>query len=100
MVGDEDAFSIERETNVEESWDLKRRVRNFLWQRGTAALRSIDVEADNGTVVLRGKVPSYYARQLCLNCCQHVAGVVRVVDEVKVEWPTDQPGHTTIRGKR
>ena len=100
MVGDEDAFSIERETNVEESWDLKRRVRNFLLQRGTAALRSIDVEADNGTVVLRGKVPSYYARQLCLSCCQHVAGVVRVVDEVKVEWPTDQPVHMTIREKR
>ena len=67
--------------------DIKRRITNLLWQRGgSLLLRRFDIEVDNGTVTVRGTVPSFYQRQVCLSCCQHVPGVFRVVDELKVEW--------------
>jgi len=67
--------------------DLQRRVVNFLFSRKVPALRRIAVEADNGVVTLRGQVPSFYQRQLCINCCSHVAGVNRVIDQVEVVEP-------------
>lgn len=64
--------------------ELERRVANFLAQRHVATLRNIQVAAKDGIVTLRGLVQSFYERQLCLSCCQRVAGVVRLVDEIEV----------------
>lgn len=64
--------------------DLKRRIINFLFQRHIATLRRINVDVRNGTVEVRGKVKSYYEKQVCLNCCQRVAGVVQIFDKVQV----------------
>jgi len=63
---------------------LKRRVISYLVGRRVPALRDIEVSAVGGTVVLRGKVGSFYEKQLCIHCCRRVAGVVRLVDEVDV----------------
>ncbi len=65
--------------------DLERRTRIFLAQKNVSALRGITVFASDGTVKLRGRVCSFYEKQLCLNCCQHVAGVIQVIDEIEVE---------------
>ena len=65
--------------------DLESRIRIFLAEQGVAALRRIAVSATGGTVNLCGRVHSFYEKQLCLNCCQHVAGVIRVIDEIEVE---------------
>jgi hypothetical protein len=35
-------------------------------------------------VTLRGRVPSFYQRQLFIHCCQRVAGVVQLNDELQV----------------
>jgi osmotically-inducible protein OsmY len=64
--------------------DLKRRILNFLHQRHVSTLRSIHVDVDQGVVTMRGRVDSFYHKQLCLNCCQRVAGVVRVIDQIRV----------------
>jgi osmotically-inducible protein OsmY len=64
--------------------DLKRRIVNFLHQRHVPSLRNVDVDVDQGVVTMRGKVDSFYHKQLCLNCCQRVAGVVRLIDEIEV----------------
>lgn len=64
--------------------DLKRRVVSFLHERHVPGLRHLKVEVANGTVVLRGRVNSFYEKQLCQNCCRRVAGVVSLVDEVTV----------------
>lgn len=74
--------------------DLERRVVNFMVQRQVAAGRRITVIAEGGTVVLRGRVPSFYQKQLCLNCCSHVAGVVRLIDEIEVDLPDERPWNT------
>lgn len=64
--------------------DLERRVTNYLVGRQVPTLRQIRVQADRGTVRLRGQVHSFYHKQLCLNCTRRVAGVLELVDELDV----------------
>lgn len=65
--------------------ELEERVRIFLNQRNVPSLRHVSVSAENGTVRLRGRVRTYYEKQLCVSCCKHVAGVMKIVDETRVE---------------
>ena len=74
--------------------DLRRRIVTFLWQRRVPSVQDIAVEVTNGTVILQGKVGSFYERQLCLNCCQHVAGVLKIIDELQV--PLHKYEHSTL----
>lgn len=64
--------------------DLQRRVVNYLVGRGIPNLRRIRVEADCGTVTLEGRVPSFYQKQLCINCSRRVAGVIELIDRIEV----------------
>jgi hypothetical protein len=75
--------------------DLRFRVRLFLQQRGHRPLQQLEVEASSGVVTLRGTVPSFYLRQHALACVRHVAGILRVIDEMEtalslpVNWAED-----------
>jgi hypothetical protein len=64
--------------------ELKRRILIFFFQRHLPALRNVEVAVDAGTVVIQGRVNSFYEKQVCLHCCRRVAGVVQVVDNVEV----------------
>jgi osmotically-inducible protein OsmY len=64
--------------------DLERRVVNYLARRHVPGLRQLAVEANNGTVTLRGQVRSFYEKQLSHHCCRRVAGVIRLVDAIDV----------------
>jgi len=64
--------------------DLEARVRNYLLGYKMPALQHVDVEASNGMVILRGRVYSFFQKQLCIHCCRRVAGVFELVDELKV----------------
>lgn len=66
--------------------DLERRVTNFLAGRHVPGLRHVEVEAHNGTVTLRGRVRTFYEKQLCQDCCRRVAGVVQFIDDVDVVY--------------
>ena len=68
-----------------EDRDLERRVLNFLAGRHIKGLRQIEVEADAGTVTMRGTVRSFYEKQMSQHCCRRVAGVINLVDEIIVE---------------
>lgn len=72
--------------------DLKRRVKQYLLDRHHPGLRSLDVEAHGGTVIIRGTVRTFYEKQLCQNICRRVAGVIDVIDEVAVQ--NDKPKST------
>lgn len=65
--------------------DLERRVLNFLISRQVPCAHQIDISADGGVVTLRGRVASYYHKQLCVHCAQRVAGVIRIIDQVRVK---------------
>lgn len=65
--------------------DLQRRIRNFLQSRGIPHASSLQIDAHHGVVTLQGVHRSYYQKQLCINCCQRVAGVVQLIDATKVQ---------------
>ena len=63
---------------------LARRVRNFILARILPSANLVTVESDGGIVTLRGRVGTFYQKQLWLNGAQRVAGVLRVIDEIEV----------------
>jgi osmotically-inducible protein OsmY len=71
--------------------DLRRRVVNFLLAHQIPALRRVQVQASGGSVILYGTVRSFYQKQLCLNCCRRVAGVIEVMDCLDVVSATANP---------
>ncbi len=64
--------------------ELRQRVQLFLAQTQRNEMRELEVEAEDGIVILRGKVPTFYARQVAVHSSRRVAGVMRVVDELTV----------------
>lgn len=64
--------------------ELESRLLNFLMQRHIPALRKVSVAVSDGIVTLQGRVQSFYERQLCLSCCQRVAGVRKLIDLIEV----------------
>lgn len=73
-----------------EDRDLERRVLNFLADRHIQGLRQIEIEADSGTVTMRGTVHSFYEKQMSQHCCRRVAGVIHLIDEITVEEQVPQ----------
>ena len=74
--------------------DLQRRVANFLVGRQMPGLRNLKVEAHDGVVTLRGRVYTFYEKQLCNQCCRRVAGVLELINSVDV-LPTT-PGAAVV----
>ncbi len=69
--------------------DLLLRIGIALAARQRAAWRVVRVAAQNGVVRLEGVVPTFYDRQLILSVAKHVAGVLRVEDDLAIgETPT------------
>ncbi len=65
--------------------DLLLRIGIALAARQRAAWRAVRVGAQNGILRLEGVVPTFYDRQLILAVAQHVAGVLRVEDELTID---------------
>jgi osmotically-inducible protein OsmY len=59
---------------------LRKRILNFLLIHGVDGLENIEVNVAGGIVTLFGKLKSSDDRVLCVECCRHVAGVLRIVD--------------------
>jgi hypothetical protein len=79
--------------------DLARRVTSFLSTQHRPALRNLEVEVSEGTVTLRGRVATFYEKQLSGQLARRVAGVIRLVDDVivkEIRLDRRQPG-TAIR---
>ncbi len=68
--------------------DLQNRVAHFLGSRHFQNLGRIHVEVENGRVTLQGVVGSFYEKQVALNTCQRVAGVLSMVDMLEVSDDT------------
>lgn len=75
---------MERTQRIDADLELERRIKNYLQGRHQPALRNLEVEAQGGTVTLRGTVRSFYEKQLGQQCCRRVAGVVRLIDSIEV----------------
>ena len=71
--------------DVSDDERLAKNVRNFVANQIPAAIKQVRVDAEQGSVKLRGCVRSFYQKQLWLSGSTKVAGVRRVIDEIKVE---------------
>jgi BON domain-containing protein len=65
--------------------ELERRITNFLCQRRVPGRECLQLNVHGGVVAVSGRIPTHYARWLCIESCRRVAGVLRVIDNVKIE---------------
>lgn len=64
---------------------LVRRIALVLQVLHVPLLRRLTIEAQEGVVTLRGRVATYYQRQIAYSAARRVPGVVRVIDEIDVD---------------
>ena len=64
--------------------ELEHRILNYLSSRNVPGLRRLRVAVHAGIVTLQGQVYTFYEKQLSIQCCQRVAGVLGLIDEVGV----------------
>lgn len=67
-----------------EDQDIRRRIENFLWGRHVYALRRVRVTVRDREVTIKGSVRTYHEKQVATACCQRVAGVLYVRNELEV----------------
>lgn len=72
------------ETTNNSTHQLTRRVIRFLSDRQLPGWEGLEVDAEGGTILISGELPSSHSKWLCLECCRRVAGVVAVIDRVVV----------------
>ena len=79
--------SLQEQRQIKRDEDLKTRLVNFLHSRHVPERELVHLHVRSGTVVVRGLLRSAHAKWLCIECCRHVAGVIKLVDEIIVEGP-------------
>jgi hypothetical protein len=73
--------------DVAEGHDLKWRIMACL-RSCIPGIQSIHVTVFGNTAALRGEVRTLQEKRLGINCCRHVPGVMRVVDDLTVAEQT------------
>jgi hypothetical protein len=82
-------------TNAQEA-DLFRRLAIAFSMHPRDGWRDVHVIVRQGLVTLIGEVPTFHSRQLLVAVARHVAGVLRVTDELKVvDLPTSRAQSST-----
>ena len=64
---------------------LQRRVSNFLSSRHFPDFRYLTIDVDNGCVTLSGILYSHYQKQVALDSCRRVAGVLNLSDQIQIK---------------
>ena len=81
----------------QESLDLERRIRNFLASRNFPALRRLEISVSDGQAIISGMVSTYHEKQLATSCCQRVAGVLEVINQIEVVRDESGNGKPILR---
>lgn len=79
--------------------ELRQRVLNSLHEKGLDRLSEVDLSVCGGVVTLQGRFGSSDVRNRSLDCCRHVAAVLRVIDCTEVaekDSITRQPTHWSL----
>jgi osmotically-inducible protein OsmY len=56
----------------------------LLLQGTRPEFRQLQIESNHGTVTVKGRVASFYLRQVAIQCCQQAAGAFRINDQLQV----------------
>lgn len=63
---------------------LRQRLMLRLQQRNYVSHRRLRIDVEDGVVIVQGRLPSYFLRQVAIECLKHAPGVARVEDRIKV----------------
>jgi osmotically-inducible protein OsmY len=66
---------------------LQKLAEGLLQRNPYPALKNVTCEFQNGVLVLRGRLPTYYLKQRAQEAVSGVGGVERVVNEIEVAAP-------------
>ena len=64
--------------------DVCQRVSSYLFSRHVPCFRDLRIEVRRGIVTVRGQLDSDHQRQVALQTCRRVAGVLELVDRIEV----------------
>ncbi|HMB05358.1 MAG TPA: BON domain-containing protein [Isosphaeraceae bacterium] len=72
------AGTTARQRRIEESSESRRRRSGYL------ALKDINCTYHDGEMTLRGRLPTYYLKQIAQHLVAEIKGVRRIIDEIVV----------------
>lgn len=64
--------------------ELQFRVQSFLNSRHFPTFEELSVEVHDGAVTLSGALSTYYEKQVAINSCRRVAGVLALIDDIVI----------------
>lgn len=64
---------------------LVHKIKNYLFERNPQLHHTVNITQHGDSILLSGRVSSFYQRQVCINTCQRVAGVQKIVDQIEVK---------------
>ncbi len=67
---------------------LLKQVRDCLHRKGYTPHLLLEFSVERGVVLVQGRVPTYYLRQVAVECIKRLVGVSQVIDLIEV---TDRP---------
>ena len=79
--------SVEVEGSVDCRSEMIGRIERELRHSSYSAIRNLSCEYDGGCVTLRGRVPTYFLKQIAQACVGRLEGVDRIVNGVEVFDP-------------
>ncbi|MDA1054669.1 MAG: BON domain-containing protein [Planctomycetota bacterium] len=74
-----------RQSRIAEHAEIQRIAHTRLAGTANIDFRHLSCNFDDGVLTLRGRVGSYYHKQLAQENVRHVDGVVQVVNEIEVQ---------------
>jgi osmotically-inducible protein OsmY len=73
--------------SLRRSGEVARTAKDHLKRTPYRAIRDVSCECDHGVLVLRGRLTSYYHKQLAQEAVSRLDGVTQVVNEIEVQRP-------------
>ena len=73
--------------------DVETRIQDRLASHGDPALRRLSWNFDGGVLVLNGRVPSFYLKQVAQEAVSHLDEVLQVVNRIEVARPSEGQAH-------
>jgi osmotically-inducible protein OsmY len=77
IMGFDDDATIVSETDIQDRFNRSPYL----------PLRYIECRLDDGVLVLRGRVPTFYLKQLAQTIGHSLRGIHRVINELRVDFP-------------
>ena len=73
-------------TSREQDTSLRLKLSRLLAEQHFDGLRAIAVSVQDGQITLRGRVTSFYQKQLCIHCYQRVQASGSLIDCIDVAY--------------